>query len=284
MPFVKESLKDQAPESVTVFRWLGHSTIFFQIDGLKILTDPVLTRRASPVSFSGPAAFKGSQPYSPEEFPELDYVLLSHDHFDHLDYKTIKKLYPKTTKFIVPLGVECHLIRWGVSPEKIISLDWWQERQLSEHLKLISSPAQHFTGRRRRSNDTLWCSWILNHSGTKYFFNGDSGYSPHFKEIGDKYGPFALTMLECGAYGDYWPYIHMKPEETHQAHLDLKGEKLLPIHWAKFNLAFHPWDEPIGRLMTVSQKAASTVLTPLIGEPFNPRSEFSFKKWWEEIG
>ena len=275
---------DTVPENGNIhMRWLGHSTIFIQTSRLTLLIDPVFSKRASPVKNTGPGAFKGTTPYRPENIPNLDYIILSHDHFDHLDYQSIKQLHGKTRHFLVPLGVEYHLVRWGVDPNKISSFDWWESYADGDDFAVNTVPAQHFTGRRGRSNSTLWCSWIINLNGKKLFFNGDSGYSPHFRETGARSGPFDLTMIECGAYGDYWPYMHMKPEETYRAHCDLGGEMMMPIHWAKFNLAFHTWKDPIERLSAIIENSGIALVTPVIGESFILSEKREFKKWWEKI-
>ena len=264
--------------------WIGHSTLLIEIAGKVFLTDPVFRKTVSPMMIFGPKSYQKQTPISVDEIPNLDAIILSHDHYDHMDYKTILKLKEKTKKFYVPLGVGAHLNRWGVSNESIIEKNWWESDSSIEGIEIISTPARHFSGRGLNNRfSTLWCSWVLKTDELTVFFGGDSGYGKHFKEIGEKYGPFNLTMLECGAYNKNWPYIHSFPEETAQAHVDLKGEVLLPIHWAKFNLAMHPWKEPIQRFLKKSEELKLTVTTPLVGETIIYGNDLPFTKWWESI-
>jgi len=262
-------------------RWLGHSTIYIEVDNTKILIDPVLSERASPFSFMGPKAFEGSIPLKARDFTDIDIIILSHDHYDHMDYKTIKALHKKTKKFMVPLGLAAHLERWGVPNEKIVELDWWEETTYFNKIKLTATPGRHFSGRGiKNRNTTLWCSWVIELSGHKLFFCGDSGYTKSFKEIGEKFGPFDLTMMEAGQFSQYWPQIHMMPEETVQAHIDLKGKILLPIHWAKFNLSLHSWTEPIQRVIQEANNKNVKVATPKIGEVFILQNKVPTDVWW----
>lgn len=263
--------------------WLGHSSLLIQFEGLTFLTDPMFGQRAAPVSFLGPKRFNPELPLDPADIPHLDAIILSHDHYDHLDYKTIKALHHKTDKFFVPLGVALHLWRWGVEPDKIVELDWWDSFQIST-IELVATPTRHFSG--RRGNDrgkTLWVSWVIKSDTHRLYFGGDSGYGNHFKEIGEKYGPFDLTMLENGAYNTAWPYVHMIPEQTAQAHLDLNGEVLLPIHWAQFNLSLHPWREPIERITTAAEKHHIKLATPKIGERFTLGDSIPSISWWRAL-
>jgi L-ascorbate metabolism protein UlaG (beta-lactamase superfamily) len=267
------------PEDISVI-WLGHSSILIRANNTIILTDPVFSKRASPVSFAGPKSFKLAVPYTPDELPLPDVILISHDHFDHLDYKTITQYYSKVRLFLVPLGVRDHLERWGIPSQNIVEFDWWQSRNLSDSLQVIATPSRHFSGRKGQDNSTLWCSWVIKSGDQKIFFSGDSGYGKHFKDIGEKYGPFDLTLMECGAYGQYWPFIHMIPEQTAQAQIDLRGKTLLPIHWAKFNLSLHPWKEPIDRLLQSAEDLDIVVVTPLIGEEVRQGSSSAVNRWW----
>ena len=271
VPFVKlDSLELNYRNTDEVkITWLGHSSVLLSFEGHIFLIDPMFGKRASPVSFMGPKRFNKTLPFSPKDISKVDAIIISHDHFDHLDYKTIKQLHSKTEMFYVPLGVGSHLEKWGVESKKIIELDWWEESLFKSNIKLVSTPARHFSGRGLGDrNNTLWTSWVIKSQNHTVYFGGDSGYSLSFKEIGEKYGPFDLTMLECGAYNKAWPYIHMMPEETAQAHLDLRGKVLLPIHWAQFNLSLHPWTEPIERLLKKASSENITVSTPKIGESF----------------
>lgn len=262
--------------------WLGHSTNLIEIDSQIILTDPVFGERVSPFSFMGPKRFASELPIQPQNLPQLDAVIISHDHYDHLDYRTILELKDKTKKFYVPLGVGGHLKHWGISEEKIIELDWWESHNTGS-LNIVATPSQHFSGRGLIRNKTLWASWVIEGKTEKVFFGGDSGYFDGFKTIGNKYGPFDITLLESGAYNKAWADIHMIPEQTVQAHIDLQGKLLLPIHWAKFNLSLHAWTEPIERLLVAAEKAGVQVTTPLQGEQIVLQSP-PLRHWWAEAG
>ncbi len=262
--------------------WLGHSTLLIEVDGQVLLTDPVFSDRASPLSFIGPKRFPSEMPLKPKEIPYVDAVLISHDHYDHLDHQSILKLKEKVGRFYVPLGVGGHLERWGVDGNKIVELDWWQEDQL-QGLTLALTPTRHFSGRGLRRDRTLWGSWVIIGEQERLFFGGDSGYFDGFKEIGKKYGPFDITMLESGAYNKAWSEIHMMPEETVQAHIDLRGELLLPIHWAKFNLSIHGWTEPIERLLAAAEIQQVRVVAPMQGDSFALQRPPQLVSWWDSI-
>ncbi len=260
--------------------WLGHSSLLIEVGGRVVLTDPVFSDRASPLSFVGPKRFPSEMPLKPEDITYVDAVLISHDHYDHLDHQSILKLKDKVGSFYVPLGVGGHLKRWGVDSSKIIELDWWQETNL-EGLTLALTPTRHFSGRGLERDKTLWGSWVIIGEGERLFFSGDSGYFDGFKEIGKKYGPFDITMLESGAYNVAWSEIHMMPEETVQAHIDLKGKLLLPIHWAKFNLSVHSWVEPIERLLVAAETQQVDVVVPVQGDSFALKSPPDLGFWWD---
>jgi len=282
LPVVQSDLAAQPKNNDLRITWLGHSTCLIQIDGQTILTDPIFSDRASPLSFAGPRRFSTDADISIDELPaKIDVVLISHDHYDHLDYKTILALQEKTDKFFVPLGVASHLLRWGLKADQIVELDWWETKSHGS-LKLIATPSCHFSGRNLMDrNKTLWASWVVLGAKDKVFFSGDSGYFPGFKEIGHKYGPFDVTMLESGAYNGAWADIHMMPEDTVKAHQDLQGKVLLPIHWAKFNLALHPWEEPIQRLIRRAGELSIDVTTPRLGESFSPYKDYPQTHWWK---
>ncbi len=262
--------------------WLGHSTLLIEVDGQVLLTDPVFSDRASPLSFMGPKRFPSEMPLKPNDIPYVDAVLISHDHYDHLDHQSILKLKEKVGRFYVPLGVGGHLKRWGVESNKIFELDWWQEEQL-KGLTLALTPTRHFSGRGLRRDQTLWGSWVVIGEAERLFFGGDSGYFDGFKEIGRKYGPFDITMLESGAYNKAWSEIHMMPEETVQAHIDLRGELLLPIHWAKFNLSIHSWTEPIERLLAAAEAQQARVVAPIQGDSFALQNPPQLGFWWDSV-
>lgn len=281
LPSVTPVLSDNSADNNVSYVWLGHSTVLIRMDSLTILTDPVFSKRASPFSFLGPKSFEYTNPVLPEDIPFPDIILISHDHFDHLDYRTIKKYYKSVKAFYVPMGIKSHLVRWGVQEENITEFDWWEGKLCNEKVKFIAAPAQHFSGRRGQNNSTLWCSWIIKSKDKTIFISGDSGYSPHFAEIGDKYGPFDLAFVECGAYGKYWPYIHMMPEQSVQAGIDVKAKTVVPIHWGKFNLSFHPWKEPIERFIEKANVDKLDYVIPIIGEQIVMGSEYQNHSWWE---
>lgn len=270
----------QAPKEGLHVTWMGHSTVLIEMEGYRILADPVFSERISPVPFLGPKRFPGGLPITLDKLPKLDAVLISHDHYDHLDYASILALKDKTSVFMVPLGVGAHLRKWGVAGEKIMELDWWEERKLGS-LTLAATPARHFSGRGLFDrNKTLWAAWAVLGDSYRVFFGGDSGYFSGFRAIGEKYGPFDVTMLESGAYSEYWPDIHMMPEETVQAHRDLRGDVLLPIHWARFNLSLHSWTEPIERLLQEAEVKGVRVATPEMGQTVTARAPLPREAWW----
>ncbi len=215
-----------------------------------------------------------------DNLPLLDAVILSHDHYDHLDYETITELKDRVKHFYAPLGVGAHLEEWGVPGSAITEMDWWESTS-HNGLELTLTPARHFSGRGFSRFETLWGSWVIAGRDQKVFFNGDSGYFPGFKEIGEKYGPFDITLMECGAYNEKWAEIHMMPEETVQAHLDLNGEILLPIHWGKFNLSLHPWKEPVERMTQKAKELGVRVCTPEVGDVICIGSRVPSSRWWE---
>ncbi len=268
-----------------VVTWLGHSAALIEIGGQVILTDPALGGRSSPVPFAGPKPFAYSHPVTVADLPAIDAMIISHDHFDHLDYGTIVALKDRVPVFLTALGVGAHLERWGVPADRIVELDWWQEAPLGD-LTISAAPARHFSGRGMLYGfKTLFASWVIRGPEHRVFFGGDSGYFDGFKQIGDKYGPFDLTMLECGAYSKYWPTLHLMPEETARAHLDLRGRILVPIHWAKFNLSLHSWTEPVQRLRAAAEKLGATVATPMVGQRFaiGEGEEVPQKSWWQSV-
>lgn len=267
--------------SKTRLVWFGHSAFLMQINDKTILLDPMFGEVPAPHPLLGSKRFSKELPIEIEKLPKIDAVIISHDHYDHLDYESIKKLKDKVGKFFVPLGLGQHLQEWDIAKEKIVELDWWQETKF-EDLTFISTPSQHFSGRGLFDRDkTLWCSWVIKSSTETIYFSGDSGYAPHFKEIGKKYGPFDFAMLECGQYNKLWSEVHMFPEETAQAGVDLKAKKIMPIHWGAFKLALHSWTDPVERVSKKAKELNIELITPKIGEVLViSDSEKKYSQWW----
>jgi L-ascorbate metabolism protein UlaG (beta-lactamase superfamily) len=280
LPSIKTNLST-IPNEQGELIWFGHSSYLLSIAGKKILADPVFSERPSPVQYAGSKSYPGTMVYNVADFPELDLVIISHDHYDHLDYNTILELKAKTKLFCVPLGVGSHLSHWGVEPSRIREFDWWQGDTVMPGVELICTPARHFSGRGFQANKTLWASFVLKTGGQTIFIGGDSGYDQSFKRIGEKYGPFDLAMLECGQYDVQWPDIHMMPEETVQASIDLQAKVLLPVHWGKFTLALHPWKDPVQRALKQAELLNVKVTTPRIGEPVVIGETYPNTKWWD---
>lgn len=278
-PLSREKLLS-APD-MSLYR-LGHSTLLLKMDGEFWLTDPVFSERASPFSWAGPKRFHPS-PVSIAELPPIKGVILSHDHYDHLDHAAILELADKVEHFICTRGVGDRLVEWGVAAHKVQQLAWWEQTRVS-NLTLIATPAQHFSGRGLNDrNLTLWASWVIIHPQMRIFFSGDSGYFAGFKEIGDKYGPFDLTLMETGAYNHAWPDVHMQPEESLQAHLDLRGKVLLPIHNGTFDLSMHAWYEPFERISQLAAAQQVPLSTPEMGERVDLYQAQSGSAWWRQV-
>ena len=263
--------------------WFGHSSILVEIDGAMILIDPVWGERVSPVSFLGPARFH-ENPLSLEELIQLpiDAVVISHDHYDHLDYPTIVALQKTNAKFLVPLGVGSHLEYWGVEASRIEELDWWDEVKVGE-IRFVATPAQHFSGRTLGDRDTtLWSSWAILGPDHRVFYSGDTGYFEAFKEIGERLGPFDVSLMAVGAYDDRWSFVHFNPEEALQAHKDVRAKKFVPVHWGTFNLAFHGWTEPAERTLQSARDQDIEVWTPRPGQSVSPPIDIATSRWWDE--
>lgn len=279
----KKSLPHIAPDftatTKTRLTWFGHSSYFLQMDGINILVDPVFSKRPSPFSFIGTVNYLGTDFVKAGDFPKLDIILITHDHYDHLDYQSILTLAPKTKLFITSLGVGAHLEHWGISADKIVELAWG-ENTVADNLKFTAVPARHFTGRGFKRNQTLWSAFILQGTKHKLYLGGDSGYDTHFKKTGEEYGPFDMAILECGQYNAYWPFIHMFPEQTVQAAKDLNAKVLLPVHWGKFTLAMHSWNEPAIRVVKQAKADHVKITTPLLGEAIILDEHYPSKEWW----
>jgi len=280
IPSQKTDLLHLRPEE-NVLVWFGHSSYFMQIDGKTFLVDPVFSGSASPVRFTTPS-FKGTDVYKVEDFPAIDYLLISHDHWDHLDYETVLKLKSKVGKVITGLGTGEHLEHWGYTPESIIEKDWNEEYNAGNGFIFNITPGRHFSGRGLSRNRAMWVSFVVQTPTMKLFIGGDSGYDTHFKQIGEKFGPFDLAILECGQYNEAWKYIHMMPEETVTAAHDLKAAKLMPVHWSKFSLALHDWNEPVQRATLEAGKQHMPLVTPMIGQKVNLKEQQIFTEWWND--
>lgn len=270
------------PLSENVVIWFGHSSYYLQIDGKRFLIDPVFSGAASPVSFTT-KSFVGTDVYATEDFSAIDYLLITHDHWDHLDYETIVKLRPKVKNVVTGLGVALHLKQWGFAEESIIEKNWYEKAELSDGFSITLQPTRHFSGRLFKKNASLWTSFVLKTPTKKLYLGGDSGYDKHFKETGEKYGPFDVAFLECGQYNKNWKYIHMAPEEVAQAAIDLKARVLFPVHWAKFSLSLHSWKEPIERLTSAAKQKNVQLLTPMIGEKVLLNEPYTSTQWWEQV-
>ena len=281
IPAHKTSLKELKPDE-QVLIWMGHSSYFIQIDGKKILVDPVLSGAASPISFTT-KAFPGTDMYKVEDLPHIDYLFISHDHWDHLDYTTIHALKNKVGKLITGLGTGAHLERWGYNEEQIIELDWYEKTVLAEAVEITALPARHFSGRGLKRNQSLWVSFALQMPSMKLYLGGDSGYDDHFAQIGEAHGPFDLAILECGQYDNNWRYIHMLPNQIMPAARALKAKQLLPVHWSKFTLANHAWDEPVTELLKSVKENDPEVLTPMIGQKLDLFNPSGLSQWWLQV-
>lgn len=268
-----------AVDTLCFVTWYGHSAFLFEIEGKRILIDPMLGESSSPVSFAT-KRFPNQKPIPIDELKNIDAIILSHDHYDHLDYGTIVKLKAETKHFYTALGVGSHLKHWGVDAGNITELDWWQTSML-DSIEIIACPARHFSGRGLTDrNATQWASWIIKGKYQKLYFSGDGGYGPHFKEIGEKYGPFDLAMLECGQYNKAWAAIHMLPEQSVQAGIDVNANILMPIHWGAFELSIHTWTEPIIRFKAENERLNTNMVHPFIGERFCLGVDNPTEAWW----
>lgn len=271
----------EADEHDAIFR-LGHSTLLIKLNQEFILIDPVFSERASPVQWAGPKRFH-QPPISINDLPNIKAVIISHDHYDHLDKAAVKELADKVELFLTPLKVGQYLRDWGVSKEKIVELDWWQNQKVAG-VNITATPAQHFSGRGLFDKDeSLWASWVIEHKNMKIFYSGDSGYFSGFKEIGQRFGPFDYTMIETGAYNELWREIHMTPEQSLQAHLDLNGKYMLPVHNGTFDLALHDWYEPFERIHMLAQQQNVSLLTPVFGEAVVLSKPIKTRAWWREL-
>lgn len=276
-----ERLATPPPTGLRV-TWLGHSMMLIEIDGHRILTDPFWGPRSSPLTWAGPERWY-PPPLAVEDLPKLDAVLISHDHYDHLDYPSIMALKDHDTTFVAPLGVAAHLEYWGVPAERIVEMDWWEQHMFGD-LQVVCTPARHASGRHVfDQNHTLWASYALVGTQHRAYFSGDTGLFPALKEIGERFGPFDVTMMEAGAYDQAWPDWHLGPEQAVLAHKWVQGKTLLAVHWGLFNLAYHGWTEPIERVLVAAQQAGVTTVVPRPGASFQPEAPPPVERWWPQL-
>lgn len=280
LPTVKTDLKELDTRQDTIV-WLGHSSYFVLFAGKRILIDPVFSPFAAPVSFST-QAFEGTTLYSVDEMPEVDILLITHDHWDHLDHATVTALEGKVRQVFAPFGVSAHLERWGYAHEKVHEADWYEKLELPSDLAIHLVPARHYSGRWLTRNKSLWGGFVLESPTRRILFSGDTGYGPHFKELAQRFGGFDLAALDMGQYDPRWPYIHMTPEEAAQAAVDLQTKALLPAHVGRFNIARHAWTEPFERISAASEGKPFELATPMIGEPLKVGDAGQrFARWWQ---
>ncbi|PJJ83631.1 MBL fold metallo-hydrolase [Mucilaginibacter auburnensis] len=277
MPTVKTNL-NAAYDKPTVI-WFGHSCFMIKTKTANILFDPELSSFAGP--FAGPVnAFEGADVYKPEDMPAIDVLVVSHDHYDHLDYITISKLKERVKKVVVPLGIGSHFKYWGYDNAVITELNWGEAITINEQLNITAMPAHHRSGRGFNGNKTLWASYVIEADGYKMFYSGDTGYTAHFKTIGEHFGPFDLAVMECGQYNTMWSQNHMFPDQTAQAAADLKAKMILPVHWGKFAEAYHGWNESVKTMLPVADSLNVQVTVPKIGEPYTVGTAPLRTPWW----
>lgn len=282
IPFVKTDLKNLNPNENVVI-WFGHSSYLIQLNGKKYLIDPVFSGNASPIMGTN-KSFSGADFYKVDDLPTIDYLLITHDHYDHLDYETILEIKPKVKQVVTALGVGTHLEYWGYGPEMIVELDWNESVNFEPNIEIVAVPARHFSGRTFKRNVTLWTSFVLRSGEEKIFIGGDSGYDPYLVTIGERFGPFDLAILENGQYNEKWRYIHFLPEETIKAAQDLKAKQLLPVHNSKFKLAQHTWREPLDRIAEEAKNKEVNLATPKIGEILIINDSLqTFEQWWKKL-
>jgi len=271
------------PASGLRITWLGHSTTLIELDGARFLTDPNFSERASPTQWLGPQRFH-PPPMALDDLPKLDAVLISHEHYDHLDMYSVRELAARGVKFHVPLGVGAHLHAWDVPTRQIIEHDWWEPSRISDRVRLISTPARHFNGRGVPfRTGTFWTSWVMQGDAHRVFFSGDTGASRTFDQVRDKLGPFDVAMLEIGQYHESWGEIHLGPVGALELSQQLRAKALFPIHWGTFKLAFHPWSEPAETLAVAAEKRGVRLLTPRLGEAIEPDGGQDGARWWRTL-
>lgn len=286
IPVLTPTAAELAPRAGPALRafWIGHGGVYIEIDGLRLLVDPVFSDYASPFEI-GPKRFH-PPPLALAALPRIDIVLITHDHYDHLDMTTVQALARRGTRFCVPLGIGAHLAAWGVPADQIIDMAWWQEQALPNGVRIVSTPSRHYSGRGLGDkNATLWGSWTVLGARHRFYVSGDTGYSDHFTTIASRYGPFDLAFVKIGAYGpgDPWNDIHMSAEDAVRAARELCAKRMFPVHWGTFNLAYHAWDEPIKRASAAALNEKVELLTPRVGEFVDADAPFASTRWWEAV-
>jgi L-ascorbate metabolism protein UlaG (beta-lactamase superfamily) len=279
----KTALEASPPASGLRAFWIGHASAYVEIDGLRLLLDPVFAQRVSPLPI-GPGRFH-APPIALADLPRIDAVLISHDHYDHLDMATVRRLAQRGSRFLVPLGIGAHLERWGVPLAQIEELEWWQERSLG-HVRIVCTPTRHYSGRGLGNRSTtLWSSWSVIGPQHRLFYSGDTGYGKLFQDIGARLGPFDMAFIKIGSYGPgaAWTDIHMTPEQAVQVHRDVRARRMFPVHWSTFNLAYHDWDEPIRRTVAEATRVGVELVTPRVGEVVDADRPFASTRWWESV-
>lgn len=279
LPSVKTDLH-ALPVDTNLVVWFGHSSMYMQLDGVKYLIDPVFSSSASPIPGSV-KAYKGTDVYTTDDMPVVDYLFISHDHYDHLDYATIVALKDKVKHVVCGLGVGAHFEYWGYNTNQILEMDWYQTVTVNDNYKIHIMPTHHDGGRALKRSQGLWISFVIESPSMKVFYSGDGGYDPVFKEIGDKFGSIDFALVECGQYNVAWQSVHKLPEEVKQATIDIKAKRMMPVHHSKFTLAQHSWDEPLVKMTELAQGAPYTLATPMIGEVvYLSKPQQIFKQWW----
>lgn len=282
LPSVKTDLKN-IPTNSDALIWFGHSSVFMQLEGKKILIDPVFSGKASPLPW-GVRAYKGSDIYAVADMPVIDYLFISHDHYDHLDYETIVGLKDKVKHVVCGLGVGAHFERWGYKPEQIIEEDWNEKIELDDNFTIFTASSHHESGRGFVRGKTLWMSYLIQTSNLKIYISGDGGFDDRFKKIGEKFGPIDWAILECGQYDKAWQSVHNLPEEVAQAAVDLGVKNMIPVHNSKFTLGKHAWDEPLKKITQLSLNKPYRLVTPMIGQEVDlNNNQQQFKRWWENV-
>ncbi|MDR1375687.1 MAG: MBL fold metallo-hydrolase [Holosporaceae bacterium] len=282
LPTIKTNIRHLDSQEDALI-WFGHSSYFIQIDGKRILVDPLFSKVSSPLLFF-PRVFSGTDVYHAEDMPEIDYLIITHDHWDHLDYETILKLKSKIKSVICPIGVGAHFEYWGFRREKIIEMCWNEDISPAKGLRIYCLPTRHFSGRGVFRNKSLWASFLVISKGVKVYIGGDSGYDSHYAEIGDRFGPLDLAILDSGQHNENWRYVHMMTNEVIKASRDLRAKMLLPVHICKISLAYHPWNEPLLELSHLMKGEKFSIITPIIGEKVKLKSSHqTMSQWWKNL-